>query len=158
MVHAGDHGDSHIAAKADDEVVARPPQEPAANSVPPPATAAAAEEGSEEKDGAEERPPEPGAVPLPPKTFYYTFVVFPAGESMIGSVEDEPARSPHGNRERHRVVKFTRASALLDREVTFEELIAFSPDYTGLMQQFKAQPSDAGFALTGTTRWVFAAG
>ena len=30
--------------------------------------------------------------PLPQKTFYYTFVVFPAGESKIGSVSDESER------------------------------------------------------------------
>ena len=36
--------------------------------------------------------PEPPAEPLPPKTFYYTFIVFPAGEYTIGSVDDEPDR------------------------------------------------------------------
>ena len=36
---------------------------------------------------------DPPAKPLPPKTFYFTFVVFPAGEYTIGSIDDEPDRN-----------------------------------------------------------------
>ncbi len=84
------------------------------------------------------------AVPAAPQpeTFYYTFIVFPAGESTIGSVNDEPGRFK--NEVRHQV-RLTRHFALLDREVTFKELIAFNPAYKGLMQQYDAKPEDAGF-------------
>ncbi len=47
-------------------------------------------------------------------------------------------------RVRH-AVTLTRPFALLDREITLEELIAFSPEYVGFMQQFDAKPADAGF-------------
>ena len=39
----------------------------------------------------------------------------------------------------------TRPFALLDREITFDELIAFSPQFAGFMQQLDASPTDAGF-------------
>ena len=48
---------------------------------------------------------------------------------------------------------------MLDREITFEELIAFSPRYTGFMQQYDAKPTDAGFGVdwydsVGFCRWL----
>ncbi|MEY4180120.1 MAG: hypothetical protein RLY70_3694, partial [Planctomycetota bacterium] len=61
--------------------------------------------------------------PARPITFYYTFVVFPAGEYTIGSPDDEPNRDP--DEMRHRVC-LTRPFAILNREVTFAELIAFN--------------------------------
>ncbi len=81
----------------------------------------------------------------PQKTFYYTFVVFPAGRYPIGSVEGEVDRI--GRNEPRHTVTLTRPFALLDREVTFEELIAFSPQYAGFMQQLSAKPTDAGCAV-----------
>jgi formylglycine-generating enzyme required for sulfatase activity len=45
------------------------------------------------------------------------------------------------------MVRLTRPFALLDREVTMEELIAFKPMYMGYMEQFKSQPADAGWAV-----------
>jgi formylglycine-generating enzyme required for sulfatase activity len=39
----------------------------------------------------------------------------------------------------------TNAFAMLDREITIEELIAFSPKYAAFMRQFDAVPTDAGF-------------
>ena len=111
--------------------------------------------GKSEKPFAHDKP-QPPAEPPPPKTSYYTFVVFPAGEYTIGSIDDEPDRNT--NEARH-PVKLTRPFAVLDREITFEELIAFSPRYTELMQQFDARPADAGFAAdwydsVGFCRWV----
>ena len=90
------------------------------------------------------------------KTFYYTFIVFPAGDYTIGSVAGEPDRNKDETRH---PVKLTRPFALLDREITFEELIAFSPEYFGYMQQLDAQPADAGFAShwydsVGYCRWL----
>ncbi len=84
------------------------------------------------------------AVPAAPQpeTFYYTFIVFPAGRSTIGSVNDEP---DHGKDEVRHQVRLTRPFALLDREITFKELIAFNPEYKGFMQQYDAKPEDAGF-------------
>jgi formylglycine-generating enzyme required for sulfatase activity len=90
--------------------------------------------------------PQPPAEPLPAKTFYYTFVVFPAGEYTIGSVDDEPNRY---RREPRHPVKLTRPFAVLDREITFEELVAFLPDHARGMQQFDAKPADAAYGA----RW-----
>jgi serine/threonine protein kinase len=75
------------------------------------------------------------------KTFYYTFIVYPEGEYTIGSVEGEVDRN--SDEERHKVT-LTRPFALLDREIIFEELIAFSSKYEKLMQQLDASPTDAG--------------
>lgn len=101
-----------------------------------------AEGDGTKKAEAEDAKPEP----LPPKTFYYTFVVFPAGVSEIGSVSDEPDRRKQENNEVRHSVTLTRPFALLDREITMEELIAFRPNYAGYMKQFAAKPSDGGFA------------
>jgi formylglycine-generating enzyme required for sulfatase activity len=100
--------------------------------------------------------PQPPAEPPPPKTFYYTFVVFPAGEYSIGSIDDEPDRNKSETRH---TVKLTRPFAVLDREITFEELIAFSPRYTEFMLQFDARPADGGFGAdwydsVGFCRWL----
>ena len=72
--------------------------------------------------------PQAATEPIEKKTFYYTFIVFPRREYTIGSVEDEPERS---NAETRHAVMLTRGFALLDREITFEELIAFSPGHVG---------------------------
>jgi formylglycine-generating enzyme required for sulfatase activity len=94
--------------------------------------------------------------PQPPKTFYYTFVVFPAGEYTIGAIDNEPDRTKDETRH---PVKLTRPVTVLDREITFEELIAFSPMYTGFMQEYDAKPADAGFGAhwydsVGFCRWL----
>jgi formylglycine-generating enzyme required for sulfatase activity len=91
--------------------------------------------------------PEPPPEPLLPRTFYYTFIVQPSGEYTISSVEDEVDRNK-GNEVRH-TVTLTRSFALLDREITFEELSAFSPQYAEFMKQVDAAPNDAGFG----THW-----
>jgi serine/threonine protein kinase/formylglycine-generating enzyme required for sulfatase activity len=83
-------------------------------------------------------------TPTPtPKTFYYTFIVHPSGEYTIGSVEDEDGRFKN-NEVRH-TVALTRPFALLDREITFEELTAFSPQLARYMQLVDSAPNDAGF-------------
>jgi len=91
--------------------------------------------------GAAAKPKPAAPAAPPPKTFYYTFIVFPPGESTIGSEQDEPG--PMKDEVRHRM-RLTRPFALLDREITFEELIAFDPMYARFMQQFDAKPPDAG--------------
>jgi formylglycine-generating enzyme required for sulfatase activity len=78
----------------------------------------------------------------PKKTFYYTFIVHPKGEFTIGSLGDQPDRSKD---ELRHTVTVTRPFALLDREITFEELIASAPQYAGYMKQEDAAPNDAGF-------------
>jgi serine/threonine protein kinase len=85
---------------------------------------------------------EPPAPSLPTRTFYFTFIVFPAGAYDIGSVNDEPERDK--NELRHRVT-LTRPFALLDREITVEELIAFSPVCARFMRQFDAKAADTAF-------------
>jgi len=114
-----------------------------------PAKSAAPAEASKPKPAAPAKPP-------PNKTFYYTFIVFPAGESMVGPVNDEPGRLK--NEVRH-LVRLTRLFALLDREITFEELIAFHLRYAGFMPQYDAKPEDAGFGAdwydaVGFCRWL----
>ena len=85
------------------------------------------------------KPATPAATP--PKTFYYTFIVFPPGEFTMGlspmSRGCSRTRSGDGSGSR-------APSRLLDREITFEELIAFDPMYARFMQQFDAKPPDAG--------------
>ena len=78
------------------------------------------------------------------KAFYYTFVVFPAGKFEIGSLNDETDRQK--DEVRH-TVNLTRPFALLDREVTLEELIAFSTKYAEYMNQLDASIDDAGSAV-----------
>ena len=82
--------------------------------------------------------------------------MFPAGAYDIGSVKDEPDRQK--NEVRHQIT-LTRSFALLDREITVEELIAFSPLYARLMRQFDAKPADAGLCVdwydaVGFCRWL----
>ena len=123
------------------------------------------EKPTEEKAATESsaKPHEPApsqdeakAQSSPPKTFYYTFIVFPRGDYEIGSFSDELTREKV---EFRHSVKLTRPFALLDREITLEELIAFSPLYTQFMQQFDAKPADAGFGAdwydsVGFCRWL----
>jgi formylglycine-generating enzyme required for sulfatase activity len=76
-----------------------------------------------------------------PITFHYTFVVFPAGEYTIGSPDDEPNRAPDEVRHRARL---TRPFAILNREVTFAELIAFNRErYEYLMGQMSQRPESS---------------
>lgn len=96
------------------------------------------------------------SAPPPRRTFYYTFIVFPAGEYALGSVNDEPDRQK--DEVRHQV-RLTRPFALLDREITLEELIAFHPRYSDVMRQFDAKSGDAGFRAdwyeaVGFSRWL----
>ncbi len=108
---------------------------------------AKAEEGDstqtapEESKSQESKSP---AAPLPPKTFYYTFIVFPSGDYTIGALPDQPDRQK--DEVRH-TVTLTRPFAMLDREITFEELIAFSPVYERFKQQIEAAPSDAALGV-----------
>jgi formylglycine-generating enzyme required for sulfatase activity len=111
-------------------------------------------ESKEEVENAESKGEESDSEP--PMTFYYTFIVFPAGSYEIGSVADQPDRQKD---EMRHSVTLTRPFALLDREITFEELIAFSPQYAEFMKQYDAQPTDAGFAAdwydsVAYSRWL----
>ncbi len=99
-------------------------------------TAPAKPKAGEAKSGS------PPALPPSTRTFYYTLIVFPAGIYEIGSVNDEPNRQKTEVR-RSAVIK--SPFALLDREITLGELIAFSPRYAEFMRQFDAKPADAGF-------------
>ena len=62
------------------------------------------------------------------------------------------------NEVRHRVT-LTRPFALLDREITFEELIAFSPAIRGIHAAIRCETRGCRVRCrTGTTRWAFAGG
>jgi formylglycine-generating enzyme required for sulfatase activity len=77
-----------------------------------------------------------------PQTFYLTFIVFPAGEYHIGSMSDEPDRVSFETRH---AVRITRPFALLDRELTFGELIAFDGTYADVMQRYRSDRANAAF-------------
>jgi formylglycine-generating enzyme required for sulfatase activity len=81
-----------------------------------------------------------------PTTFYYTFVVFRADEYTIGSPDDE---QPKRDKDEvlHRV-RLTRSFAILNREVTFAELIAFNRErYEDLMGQMSQRPESSVAAV-----------
>jgi formylglycine-generating enzyme required for sulfatase activity len=75
-------------------------------------------------------------------TLYYTFVVFLQGKFLISSPLDQPDRLKG---ESQHEVTLSRPYAILDRQVAFEELVAFSPQYSGLMSEKKAVLRDAGY-------------
>ena len=77
-----------------------------------------------------------------PQTFYFTFVVFPGGSCQIGSVTDEPGRSDN---EKVWQVEITRPFAMLDRELTFAELIAFDRKFAIFMQRYQGEFRGAAF-------------
>jgi len=113
---------------------------------------------TEESESGENEPdePNPPQESLQPKTFYYTFIVFPEGEYLVGSFADEPEQSFDETRQ---AVKLTRPFAVLDREVTMEELIAFSSRYAGYMRR-QSQLIEAGvgahwYDSVGFCRWLW---
>ena len=78
-------------------------------------------------------------------TSYFTFVVFDPGVYEIGSPTGESDRDD--NESRHSV-ELSRPFAILDREVTMQELIAFnSSDFRFYMEKVKCAPEDAGSAV-----------
>ncbi len=132
------------------------PRKPAESRQPKPDETAKPAASSKSAAPAEKAKLEPPALPLPTKTFYYTLIVFPAGAYDVGSVNDEADRQK--NEVRHSVT-LTRPFALLDREITLEELISFSPLYARAMRQYAAKPADAGFGAdwydaVGFCRWL----
>jgi len=132
------------------------PRKPAESPKSKPNEAARKDRSSESVAPAEKAKLEPPVEPLSTKTFYYTFIVFPAGDHRIGSVDDEADR--HKNEVRHNVT-LTRPFALLDREITFEELIVFSPQHAGSMRRYDAKFADAGYGASwydavGFCRWL----
>jgi formylglycine-generating enzyme required for sulfatase activity len=88
--------------------------------VPPSGEASASRPAAQ---GAAEAVTTNEAVPAEGETtFFSTFVVFPAGEYLIGSAPDEADRQV--NEPRH-VVKLTRPIAVSDRELTWEQFNSF---------------------------------
>lgn len=79
-----------------------------------------------------------------PTRFYYTFIVFPAGSYQIGSVMNE---SDRGTGESRRTVTLSHRFAVLDRELSFAELAAYSPKFHDFMERFEAQPDWAGMGI-----------
>ncbi len=110
------------------------------------------EENPTEESAASESIPET----LPSKTFYYTFINYPAGKYVVGTMATEHYREVG---EVLHLVNLTRPFALLDREITYKELIAFSPKYDGFMKEYDASPIDSGFGpdwydAVGFCRWL----
>jgi hypothetical protein len=120
----------------------QPKTEPAEDSEKGEANAAGGEADAATETDKQEEPPTPS---LPGKTFYYTVIVFPLGESTIGSTEDEPERLKDGILEMRHTVKLTRQFALLDREITMEELVEFKGMLqVGAMEAYNTRPNDGG--------------
>ncbi|MFM8252474.1 MAG: protein kinase domain-containing protein [Planctomycetota bacterium] len=93
---------------------------------------------------------------IPAQTFYYTFIVVPPGEYQIGTTEDELVREAD---EGHIRVQLTRPFAILDREITTAELLAFTNDFLNSTQAAGRELSDAGGAINwygtvGFCRWL----
>jgi formylglycine-generating enzyme required for sulfatase activity len=88
------------------------------------------------------------------QTFYFTFIVFDAGEYTIGSVDEEPLRKAD-NEARHNV-RITRPFAVLDRELTHAEIAAFAPWHQETMQMYestKAEHAGPGLAWYDAVRF-----
>lgn len=100
------------------------------------------DESKESVDAEKQKSDVEDAEVVSTKSFYFTFIVFPAGEYSIGSREYQPNRQL--DETRHSVV-ITYPFAILDRELTFAEIIACSPKYKEFMQQFELKEIDAGF-------------
>lgn len=89
---------------------------------------------------------------------YQTYVVVQPGSYSLGSPLNEFGRKEN---EKMYQVELTRPFAILDREITFEEMIAFRPDYENVMKQpqFRFEPSFAGigfnwFEAVSYCRWI----
>jgi eukaryotic-like serine/threonine-protein kinase len=138
-------------------VTPTPTPEPEPEPEPETETETETDKNSNARVGQTDDPPtETPVLPLPSETFFYSFIVFPPGEYRIGSVVDEPGRQKD---ETLHQATLTRPFALLDREITFEELIAFSPMFSEYMQAYDATPADAGFGpdwydSIGFCRWL----
>ena len=88
-----------------------------------------ANQASPERRPAREAKLEPPAPPPCHPRRFTTFVVFPAGESTTSDRSMTKTRSRQKDEVRHRHHADASTSRLLDREVTVEELIAFSTLY-----------------------------
>lgn len=80
-------------------------------------------------------------VNQPPTRLYPTFIVFPAGEYSISS-------EVQGQKGVNFIIKQTRPMAILDREVTFTELITFKPVYYEYLKERGSQFVDAGYNVS----------
>jgi serine/threonine protein kinase/formylglycine-generating enzyme required for sulfatase activity len=78
----------------------------------------------------------------PKSTFYYTFIVHSPGDYTIGSARHEANRIKD---EKRRQARVTRPFAVCDREISVAELIAFNPGFQRCINEFQAEPTDAGF-------------
>jgi formylglycine-generating enzyme required for sulfatase activity len=91
--------------------------------------------------------------------FFITFVVFPAGESPIGSPPDE---ADHLADENLHPVKLTRSIAMSDREITWAQLNPFLPGrHDNWERQFRRTltPQEPAFGISwyeavGYCRWL----
>ena len=81
------------------------------------------------------------------KRFSYTFVVFPPGKYQLGSTDLlDPDRQQD---ETQYVADITYPFAVLDREITFEEIIRFNREpFAQEMIKFQATPKDSAFFTT----------
>jgi formylglycine-generating enzyme required for sulfatase activity len=78
------------------------------------------------------------------QTFYLTFVVFPAGDYVLGSPEKEPERETDESRH---TVTLDYDFAMLDRELTFAELAAFDSTYLQYVKQYDLTPEHPAMAV-----------
>lgn len=89
--------------------------------------------------------------------FYYNFVVFPSGPYSIGSLD---GGDDVKDREPIQRLQFTRRFAVLNREITFAEMIAFSPEkYKEFMERILSKSeSPAGgvnwYDAVAFCRWL----
>lgn len=81
------------------------------------------------------------------KRFSYTFVVFPPGKYQLGSTDLlDPDRQQD---ETQYVAEIKTPFAVLDREITFEEILRFNREpFAQEMIKFQATPQDSAFFTT----------
>ncbi|MFM7846675.1 MAG: formylglycine-generating enzyme family protein, partial [Planctomycetota bacterium] len=77
---------------------------------------------------------------LPKKTFFYTFIVFPAGKYEVGLTAEQPDDNTQPPR---RIVTLTKPFAILDREITMDEMIAFNWTFIKWLPSQKSERQDA---------------
>jgi len=90
------------------------------------------------------------------QTFSFTFIVFPAGTYTVGA---RPGDKGAEAGEVQHDVRLSRPFAVLDREITMDELIAYQPEKFGSMKQVQTRRSTAGFVANwyeavGFCQWL----
>lgn len=86
------------------------------------------------------------------KVLCFTFIVFSGLDARLGTLPDDPDKASFGPDELAREVKITRPFAILDREVTMEEMIVFDREIIGKLANRTIPDGYSSWSDTGGTR------